>query len=633
MAAIEGLAAEARPRFQAAICRPWLGDVVLAFRVPPHAPGGYAERVWPDKQDDRILVQFTDGLGSANIVSAPPEPGRLLAAAVAARVLGAPIAFDFARNPLTPAMMQGFHERLTRTEDPRLKLVEIEGESPGLSKRPLSRIASRTRESLVPALHQMWASEMAYARDFRTVAQAKVEFEGHRIQLHYPDDPEAEQLEPTFTSRGLAPDVAGRFQRLFRNEHGVHIHPRCPADGVPRRAPHAQKPGALTARHWNRILGPAVNNPASWELDELGRLRERKLLDWEDEAVFRCGSPEIFRRPAGAAEGCTGVVRGQFGMGDSDDPLVQPDGPGVVCPTCHAEWDTTMVLPWFRRAAVRVDEAVAWDAVLKLLSVNRQPVHRSSRGLAAWIGDHGDPCEVIAVDLVPEPRRHAAGAAGRRAAWFGVQPGAVSKYGARGVALADVLAGDLRAIERAHAEGPVPASVFVYMGYAPAAAAPPVAPPPTHSAEVQPLALLQRVESGALLGDHQVVTGSEQRLLLLLATLQYAMAQDAGTEPRRHYSGDLLALYINDTLRELHRPGDPASREVSGADIHQWILRLRRAIDERRTPPGQGASVIEHLAGAGYRLGSRYELRGFSMQGEALRYKADPRTRAKDGKA
>ncbi len=622
-----------RPSFQAAICRPWLKDVVLAFRARGVSQPNRDEdgRFHPGFRDDWIYVQFTERLQHDNIFGTPPEPGRLLAQALARAALGAPVSFVYPHNPLSPETMQEFHARLTQPGDPSFKLLEIEAETPGLWQRPVNRLGNVGQVPIERAIQELWRSDLGFAKDYRSVLRAKLGFEGHRIQIHYPDPSAEDELLLSYVSRRVPPDVGARFEQLFQHELGIKIHPRGPTHAAPRRSPYPEKPTTLLPKHWHRMLAPAVPNPASWEIGEMRRLKQKLLLDWDDEAAFECGSPAISRRPRGAAEGCTGVVLGAFGKVLRSNPFEQPEGPRAQCPACGAAWDCTAQLPWFHRAAVRVNEDSAWGLMLELLEASGTRVNRVQQGVAAWTGDQGDPCEVIALDLAPFARLQVGASAGRRAAWFGVRPAVVSRYGARGVGLADVLGGDLSAIGRAHATGPVPGAMVVYSLAEPA----PMAPAVVASADDgRKVVLLQPGDSGAFLGDREIASAREPRLLLLLAAFQYAMTKEGHlTGKRGHYSADLLAAHINDVLRELHRAGDPGYREVDGAHIHQWVLRLRRAIDERGRPASQGPSVIEHREGSGYRLGGRYELRGFSVQDEARRYKADPRTREKAPKA
>lgn len=627
-----------RLALRAVVGRPWEQDVLLAFR---DRGGATSQRddddhFQPGHREDWVYVRFFEEMQRAHVSAFDPDRARVLAGGLASAMWGAPTTYEWARDPLSPDRMMEFHDRLVSPSDNTFRLLEVVAELPGLWRRPLLKLGNNGQERVEPALVELWSAKVGFARDYSTVLRVKMGFShaGHvyRIELHYPEDPFASELPLAYTSRGVSPEVGQALQALFESELGVCINPRSLGDATGRSSPYAKRPAEMAEKHWTRLLGSTVDNPAKWELDELKRLASQGLISMEERAAFRCGSPAILARPDQAPEGCTGIVVGEVRTAPAGSPFAQPVGLHLPCSRCQASWPSDQPhLPWFHQVVVRVDPAAAWARVRDTILPGIEGANRRVSGVLAWHDDQGQPCVVICADTAPEEWREVRQMVGRRTAWITTSAVAAARYGERGVTLARALASpDGSTLRHALAAGPVPAEGGA--GLAGEISAP---PPYLHRGTPArlPVVHIQRGDDRVYLGDQAVVEEGEHRLFLFFAVLQHAEELRAGDPDEPEYTtGEVLAAYINDMIRECR--SDPAIEgDVSGKNIHDWALRARKVIDDRARPTEQGALAIESPdAGPGYRVGARYKVQHFSLRDEVRRYKGAGRAPRKGSK-
>ncbi len=641
---IAGRALDALPKrgsmnLRACVARSWRSDVFLAFREP-----GRSAPNW--KGDDTLAfqlgnklewtwVRLLDGGHHAHIAGTEPERALEVASALATALWDRPRTYDFARDPLTPETMLRFHQALLNPAEGKFRLLEIVGELPGLHNRPTLKLGNTGQERIELALANLWDAGVGFARDPAHVLRAKVGFEhnkrNYRIEVHYPEDPLADDPVLAFGKSGVPPDVAQGFATLLRDELGVVVHPRSPADAPRRTTPWPEKPATLLPCHWDRLLAPTVLSPAPWEHAELADLARRDLVRFSRHAVFRCGSPAIFRRAGEAEGGCVGMVTGAYGAVHTDQPFVQQPGDPLVCDHCGAHWTRQRDrLPWQERLHVVVDAETAWAHVVERLR-GRAGGHAVA-GVLGWYAG-GQVFEVISVENAAPERREVAGSVGRHTAWFGCSSSAISRYGERGVSLAEVLAGDTDAFDRVFALDPLtgtPGTVYL-------AADRPIPTLSTGGPRVGAPddrgILHRRKDGGAWLLQREVVKPSHAVLVLTLAALQRATDDEQATpEARRFHRADDLVEIIHDEIKKLNADHLPRHLVIKPATVHKWVSRLRKAITDARIPDVRGPDVIEEGNTKGVRVGPRFRIEGFSVSDEARAYQMNHQAAQMAGK-
>ena len=355
---------------RAIVVRRWREDVFLAFREQ-----GRASPNWkPDtphvyqmgnKREWR-WVRLLDGGHRAQIAGIDVERALEIASAVATALWERPREYTWARDPLTPERLAEFHEAVINPREDKLKLLEIVAEQPGFYMRPIVKVGNTDQIRVERVLEDYWDAGIGFARDPGHVLRVKVGFRHdnrkYRIEVHYPEDPLAEEPTLGFGTCGVHPDVADHFAGMVRDEFGVVLNPRSPADAAVRSKAWPERPGTLRAAHWERMLAPTLLRPAPWEKRELGPLVTKGIVRLTSQAVFRCGSAAIMRRPHGAPDGCTGWVAGEFAAVSAEEPFVQQPGDPLTCDRCNAQWARrTERLPWQERVLVAIDAAAAWQ--------------------------------------------------------------------------------------------------------------------------------------------------------------------------------------------------------------------------------------------------------------------------------
>jgi hypothetical protein len=614
---------------RAIVVRPWREDVFLAFReqgrpAPNWKPDTQHTYQMGNKREWR-WVRLLDGGHRAQIAGLEVERALEIASAVASALWERPREYTWARDPLTPERLAEFHEAVINPREDKLKLLEIVAEQPGFYMRPIVKVGNTDQIRVERVLEDYWDAGIGFARDPGHVLRVKVGFRHdnrkYRIEVHYPEDPLADEPTLGFGTCGVHPDVADHFASMVRDEFGVVLNPRSPADAAVRAKAWPERPGTLRASHWERMLAPTLLRPAPWEKRELGPLVTRKIVQLTSQAVFRCGSAAILRRPHGAPDGCTGWVTGEFGSVSAEEPFVQQPGDPLTCDRCNAQWGRrTERLPWQERVLVVIDPVAAWQhAVGVLAEAKGVSADRSVPGVYQWLAN-GEVFEVVGAEVALPDRRRVARSVGHRAAWFGASATSLGPYGDRGVSLADVLAEGRAAFQRIFDLGLVPGTPETrWLAEPPPplyASGGPRIGSPTHKG------IVQRGDDGAYLHQRRIVKGSNAMLILMLAAIQHATEEaDRPDDDRSWLSAGDLAATINELLRPASGGMVDPGLIVTDQRIHTWMARLRTSIDEANVPAVTGADVIEEGGKKGVRLGPRFRLDGFSLQVEALAYK------------
>jgi hypothetical protein len=579
-------------------------------------------------------VVLHDSGHEALIAGDDPERAVDVASAVATALWNRPRRYEWARKPLTPELLVTLHQALINPEEHKFKLLEIVAEHPGLHNRPTIKLGNTGQERVERALADFWEAGLGIARDPGHVLRAKVGFEHkrrrYRIELHYPEDALADEPVVGFGTSGVHPDVAQAFATLVRDQLGIVLNPRSPAD-APRQGPWPEKPVPLFQRHWERMLARTVTAPAPWEKSLLGDLAKKGLVATTPESVFRCGSPAILRRIRGAPDGCTGTVVGGYGRVTADQPFVQEEGEPLQCDKCQAAWPRDWRnLPWRERWNVTVDPKAAWNLALDLLLERAPKGDQSADGVFHWFED-GEVAVVVAAEVAATDRRDAGRGAGKRAAWFGASVSSLAPYGERGVSLAEVLADGVAAFERVLGLGLMPGKAdTVFLSE----------PPPAMYGTGGPReggawekGIVQRGEfGGAYLHQRRIVKAEHAMLILTLAALQRATKDAAreGEDDRGWHRAEYLAEIINDELRAL---GANPKLLVNARRVNGWVQRLRESIEGANVPHVAGRDVMEDGNQKGLRLGARFTLDGFDVRHEARAYSMNPpaRLRSSEG--
>lgn len=626
-------------RLRAVVPRAWRKDVVLAFRERGRAAPNWG----PDKPYDFQLgykhewtwVKFFDGGHSAHVAGYEPERAVEVASELATALWGRERRYTWARHPLTPEKLAELHAALIDPSNPRLRLLEVVGELPGLHDRPTLKLSNTDQQRIERALAGLWSRDVGFAKDPGDVLRVKASFEHgkrkYRIEVHYPEDALAEELVLGVSTVGVKPDVVDAFTRLVKDEFGINLHPRSPGDVGVRSASRSERPSPMLARHFEHLLGPSVLSPAKWETKELEALATKGVLTLQRQAVFRCGSPAIIHRVRNAPDGCTGWVVGEYGAADPADPLVQGPGDSVVCDRCGAHWPRRKEgLPWKERVLVALDAEAAWRYVVKEVLAPKISIgDRSRPGVFGWYAD-GFAHEVVSTAVAPAERRELSSGAGRATAWFACSEAEAASYGERGVSFADVLARDLAAFERVHQLGPIPLPTAAYVAspagptYTPGRSRP-------NATALREVVLQRGDDGGAYLLDQPVVKPSERTLLLVIAALQdWTDDQDEPPDERTFVGADEITSTIVRNLAALGGGLLPERRRVKEAKVYEWVMRVRDRIDEARIVGAAGDAVIERGGKKGIRVGPRFRIVGFSIRDEVRRYK-ESATGAKDG--
>jgi len=283
-----------RMRFRRVVFRRAGREVLLAWSTPAerdtvrHAAG----HVVAGHHDDWTILRVHEDGNRVDVTSGSLSMGRTLADGLARAVWGKG-RYRLARQPLTSDALDELLRRMRAPEDDTFRLLEITGEVPGLPDRPVFTItnAGQTRvEASVEALRR----HMAFAERWQTVHRVKLAFgDAWRIEVHFPCP--GDELVLAYSDADRDKEVAAAFEALVLDELGVQIHPKA---GRARRrerkeAPEPAKPGRAT---WLRLLGPVLDDPATWERRLIRDLIRERVVAGVQRAKANgkhCGRPKV----------------------------------------------------------------------------------------------------------------------------------------------------------------------------------------------------------------------------------------------------------------------------------------------------------------------------------------------------
>jgi len=296
------------------------------------------------------------------------------------------------------------------------------------------------------------------------------------------------------------------------------------------------------------------------------------------------------------------------------DPFLQEPGDEHPCDTCGHSWRLNGFRPpAFHRVTVSVNPEAAWAHVVKILTARVWGFGEEAQGVLSRLSN-GQRRYVIFPQFAAETWHDPGRASYGPVCWFCIDAGDVEGYGDHGVTLAEVLARkgkpiraalDLGSIDSLKPPAPVPGS---------AAHGPKRTPsrPPQVQAVLEDdldVRLIQQGDEGIYLGDTKFVDEKQQRIALLFSLLQEITDQDAVAPRSRpfHKAKELVDLHPDIFVEEQH--------------VHQWVRRVRVALERTFRKPGFGKQVIESAGRKGIRLGPQFMCVRFSVQVELDAYK------------
>lgn len=355
-----------RLRFRRVTFRREGKEVLLAWRAPAerdtvrHAAG----HVVAGHHDDWIILRvYRDG-NRVDVTSGSLSNGRMLADGLARAVWGKGH-YRVARHALTGDALNELLRRMRSPEDDVFRLLEIAGEVHGLPNRPIVTITNAGQARVETAVEEL-RRHMTFAERWQTVHRVKLAFgRAWRIEVHFP--PPDGELVLSYSDTDRDKEVAAAFEALVLDELGVEIHPKA---GRARRRergalPEPTRPGRPT---WLRLLGPVLDEPATWEGGLVRDLAERGVVALTEHSFFRCGDGPVLPGRRDTLD-CPGEIEMPYGELDPNDPYRQEDDAECVCGTCGTTWYPGRYrLPVTRRLRVRPDVDGAWRYVRRLLS-------------------------------------------------------------------------------------------------------------------------------------------------------------------------------------------------------------------------------------------------------------------------
>lgn len=578
-------------RFVRAVGRPWMDDVLLAFRQNgrPDTHRDAEDQVAPGWRDDWTFLRFHDHGARVDVTSRDPERAKALASAVGSQLFATEVTYRHARDPLTRERLDAFLGRLLDPDDPVFFLHEIAASMDAYDDRPHA-VVGRWGSGRVEEVACAMRDAHGLARDSTLVDHAKIAFlddEGghHRMTVCFPEPTDlAADLTLSFQDSGVATDVAERFASRLQGELGVEVHPRVPDPQRPRRSSRtAGKPARTGVAEWRAVLAPKLDAPAPWQRALLDEVEGLGLVHVNREVVFRCGDTRIPSpvRPPGSV-GCPGEVTMPFGSVGAEDGFTQDPGEVFRCDHTSHEWQLgTYGPPSFLRVRTRVDRPRAGAWLRGLLGSARW--NEDEAGVfSKLVPGRGRRTVVLLEDAAAE--WHAPGVP--RTAWLALDPGTdMRAYGARGLTLAHLVCDGVDAIPRVL--GDADATVALV-----SAAQPP-------DADVR--TVIEPGDAGILIDQNVAIPRSQGRFRLLFALLQAWAA--------RHSDGDIpLATFAQ--LAALDESGTLAPK-----DLHTLLHDLGRELGPLAD------DIIDRQGRKGLRLAADYRVTGFDVDDELDAFK------------
>lgn len=580
-------------------------EVLVAFRerADPAAVRVRDGHVSAGHNDAWTVLRFHREARCVDLTGRSQILALALAEALARRIWSVPVSYVPAAGQLSSRSLQEFLGRLRDPDDDTFRLLEITAELPSHEDRPLLTLGNSGQARIEPALQALRRTQ-ALAERWDTVHQVKVGFgQRHRIVVHFPAP--GDPLALTYSDKERDKDVSQAFERLFREELGIGIHPKATRTRERHRREVAEPPryGAAT---WARLLGPVLDDPAAWERAAIAREAAGGLLVATDHAVLRCGDASADRE---AVEGdtldCPGEVELPYGQADPRDPFRQEDDCEVVCGACGRAWRPGRYrVPLVHRVRVRVNHGAAWARILGAAS-RLGRFDEEAPGVASGLVG-GRRSYVLYLPVVPPEWREAAVLGAHPTCRIGL-PGdpALAAYGDLALDLAALLAdeealGRALALARARLPAAVPYAPLVLPAPPSVADARTVRPTPDEGQALPDRAWITRDASGVWLGTTPLAHGRVKALAQILALLGAAAAQDdaAGRERRFRNVQQLTEL----------------ARGVKVGNVQTWVSRARDLIAKATGDSTLGDQVIEAKWGKGYRLGARFVVVGMGVE-------------------
>lgn len=613
-------------------------EVLVAFRRPS---GISSLRDDDDKlitgfREEPVILRFKERGRRVDVTADRLDEAVGLATEIVSALLGKSVTLKKRRSKVTEKVLNDFLARLCNPDADDLQLVEIKAEMPGEPHRP-TKVICGTGKNRIERTVGREAERATFARDWRTVHSVKVYFEGYRFTVQFP--PPDGELTLTYSDMNRDTSVAEDFEAIIeklRDEFGadISILPRSkdPAGSAPRRQ-RPGKPRTVTAEHRRRLLAPTIDDPLPWERRELEKLETDGVVAMEEAWFFRCGDPTIDRFQAGVPMttlDCDGEVEWSASATDGD-PFGFLDGPELSCSACRTEWDLARYRPpILRRVHVALRGAAAFDQVLaKLKRFVRLEVE--GPGIASGLRA-GERVYLAFLPLV-DPGQARVKARGHTVMWVGAvgDPRLARLTGS--MDLAEFLSGE--AARKRLVDAAVPAVM---------ASASPTPGPPAPS-KTSPKGKQAQLSAPPPFGEVALVEGRVMFFAFDSAAAQ-AARQPSGTweiaKPHSVGSRILLALLVaaaqqdedpdgqrpRRTVNELTRLNPIVEAKADPQAFYKWVKRTRGRLD--KVAEGVGRLVVDGndpVGGRaskthGYRLGDRYEVRGFQLQSEAENWKS-----------
>jgi hypothetical protein len=367
------------------------GDVLVAFRRHSQREG------LRDEQDEllvgftqeAVMLRFCDDANRVDVTAQRLEDAIQLANHIGSHLLGGAVAYVKRRDEVTESTIAGFLARLVDPAADYLPLVEIKAEMLGEAHRPVKTVHG-TGTNRIEATLEREMERTAFARDWRSVHNVKVLYEGYRFTVHFPlpDGP----LELTYSDLGRDTDVAEQFEQMLKDELGadISVTPRSkdPDGTPPPRTRTSGMPERLVRKHWERLLEPTVDGPKEWEDKEINKLVERGLIRRRDSWFFVCGDKRIDHWREGVSDrsrDCTGRIEWPADT-ESDDAYGAIVENEHSCPVCAATWLVPPSRPPItRRVAIDIDHDAVWRQLQEWTSNAIKNLTVEDKGIASGL--------------------------------------------------------------------------------------------------------------------------------------------------------------------------------------------------------------------------------------------------------
>jgi hypothetical protein len=606
------------------------GEVLVAFRR-------HSQRASLRDEQDELLVGFTeesvifrfcDHAKRVDVTAQRLDDAIELANHIGSHLLGGKVTYVKRRDEVTESTIADFLARLIDPAAGYLPLVEIKAEMPGEAHRPVKTVHG-TGTNRIEATLEREMERTAFARDWRTVHNVKVLYEGYRFTVHFPlpDGP----LELTYSDLDRDTDVAEQFEQMLKDELGadISVTPRSKdPDGTPTpRTRTSGRPERLGRTHWERLLEPTVDGPTDWEDKEIDKLVETGLVRRCDSWFFVCGDKRIDHWREGVAEqsrDCTGRIEWPVDT-ESDDAYGAIVDREHSCPVCNATWLVPPFRPPLtRRVAIEIDHDAVWQQLLEWTSEAFKDLTVEDRGVASGLL-RGRRTYLVYLDAT-SPSNAQSRASGQPIVWVRARHSSqVAGEPQCRADLAELLCG--RAARQRLVAPPLDDCVTV-----PHLAASPPAPWRTsHKPMTKPAPTSRLPSHGAIafVGNkvvfHTYESAEQAARQKPSKTVDVAQGNAVGVKL-------LLALLFTArqkddrlwTMLELTGLKERVRTAVDAQTFYRWVKRTRDSLN--KVADGMGAAVVEggaqREAEHGYRLTDRYPVLDCQLEREIRNWDA-----------